>query len=176
MTEREQREYTELRATIRERGTARVSVFVAGVIAWSALAIATVALSSTPLGALVPLVALAGSFEGVFALHVGVERIGRYLAVFHSDAWEHAAAGFGRPRGAVGVDPLFVVVYAVATTLNLLAALLQQPSRQEVIFVAGAHALFLVRLVFARIAARNQREIDLARFREIQANLTRLPH
>ena len=83
MTVREQDEYSALRATIRERGTARVYVFTAGVAAWAAAAIATAALASTPVAALLPLLVLAAAFEGVFALHVGVERIGRYLQVFY---------------------------------------------------------------------------------------------
>jgi hypothetical protein len=168
MTPRELREYTQLRATIRERGTARVFVFAGGVAAWAALAIATAALVATPLGTMLPLVALAASFEGVFGLHVGVERIGRYLAVFHTDVWEQAAAGFGRPRGAARVDPLFSVVYAIATLVNLLPALLQAPTIQEWTFIGGAHALFLVRIVFARAVAGKQRDIDFARFQALR--------
>ena len=83
MTEREQLEYSALRATIRERGTARVCVFAAGVAAWGALTVATAVLASTPLATLLPLVVLASVFEAVFALHAGVERVGRYLQVFY---------------------------------------------------------------------------------------------
>jgi hypothetical protein len=168
MTPSELREYTQLRATIRERGTARVYVFVVGVAVWATLVIAVATLSSTPLATLIPLLVLAASFEGVFALHVGVERIGRYLAVFHSDAWEAAAAGFGRPRGAIGLDPLFAAVYGIAAVSNLLPALLQQPTRQEMLFVGGAHALFIVRLAYARMAAPKQRAIDAGRFQELR--------
>src|SRR4051812_38040687 len=75
----EQVEYTALRATIRERGTARVCIFAGGIVAWGAVATATAALASTPVSTLLPLVVLAAIFEAVFALHVGVERVGRYL-------------------------------------------------------------------------------------------------
>ena len=105
MTAREQQEYTELRATIRERGTIRVCVFAAGLVAWAALTLATAVLATTPIATLLPLLALAAIFEAVFALHVGVERIGRYLQVYYETdetgaRWEHAAMAFGRPSGA----------------------------------------------------------------------------
>ena len=45
MTTRELEEYRTLRDTIRERGTARVWVFLAGLVAWGALTIATAALA-----------------------------------------------------------------------------------------------------------------------------------
>ena len=63
MTGREQEEYSALRATIRERGTARICIFVAGVAAWAAVTIATAALASTPVAALLPLLLLASVFE-----------------------------------------------------------------------------------------------------------------
>src|SRR6266704_1421157 len=111
MTAREQLEYSELRATIRERGTARVYVFAGGYAAWGALTVATAGLASTPLATLLPLIVLAAVFEAVFALHVGVERIGRYLQVFHETEetgarWEHAATAFGRPGRAAVADAL----------------------------------------------------------------------
>src|SRR5947208_9263461 len=77
MTPRELEEYSALRATIRERGTARVWVFLAGLALWAALTIATAALVSLPVAALLPLLTLAATFEMVFALHTAVERIGR---------------------------------------------------------------------------------------------------
>src|SRR5262245_27009434 len=103
MTPREQEEYSALRATIRERGTARVWLLTIGVITWAALALVTVALALPPVAALLPLLVLVATFEGVFALHVGVERIGRYLLVFHGDEWERTAGTFGRPKGAIGL-------------------------------------------------------------------------
>src|SRR5438128_3831883 len=132
MTDREQVEYIALRATIRERGTARVYIFAGGIAVWGALTAATAALASTPLATLLPLLVLSAIFEAVFALHVGVERIGRYLHVFHETAaasgsetatkteagttpktarWEHAAAAFGRPKGAATADALFSIPF-----------------------------------------------------------------
>ena len=167
MTAREQDEYSALRATIRERGTARVWVFVAGVAAWAAIAVATAALASTPLAGLLPLLVLAAAFEGVFALHVGVERVGRYLQAAYDDRWEQAAMAFGRPKGAVAADPLFIAIFALAALFNVMPALFTHPTTEELVFVGGGHALFLLRLTAARVAAARQRAIDLARFREI---------
>jgi len=181
LTPREQVEYTELRATIRQRGTARICIFAAGLAACGALTVATAALASTPLAALLPLLVLAAVFEAVFALHVGVERVGRYLQVFYETSdhgvdpgtpalrsWEHAAMRFGRPRGAVAADALFTIVFALAAVFNLAPALILEPTRAEQVFVGGAHALFVVRLVAARAGARSQRAVDLARFRQLR--------
>ncbi|HJZ78203.1 MAG TPA: hypothetical protein VKE51_41030 [Vicinamibacterales bacterium] len=173
LTPREQAEYTALRATIRERGTARVLVFAVGLVGWGALAATTAAMAAAPIGSLLPLGVLAGIFEGVFALHVGVERVGRYLQVFYEGQpgerqWEHAAMDFGRPSGAASVDPLFTVVFLVADLLNLFPALALGPTSSELIFVGGAHALFVIRVLVARASARKQRSADLARFRELR--------
>ena len=172
MTGREQDEYRALRATIRERGTARVCIFAGGMAAWAAATIATTALASTPIATLLPLLVLASVFEAIFALHVGVERIGRYVQVFHeedaSGGWEHAAMAFGRPAGAPTTDPLFGVPLLVAALFNIAPAMLLNPLRAELIFVGGAHALFVLRLVVARHAASKQRAIDLERFRQLK--------
>jgi hypothetical protein len=186
MSVREQDEYRALRDTIRERGTARVWVFVAGVSVWAALTLAIAALASTPMACLLPLLVLGIVFEAVFALHVGVERVGRYLQVFHESeaeaageagraggldgtlGWEHAAMAFGRPAGAATADPLFVIPFLLAGLFNIAPALLLHPIPEELIVVGGAHLLFVLRLVFARRAAATQRAIDLARFQQIR--------
>ena len=85
MTPRELEEYRTLRDTIRQRGTTRVWVFLAGLTAWAALTVATAALAALPVATLLPLLILAAAFEAVFSLHVGVERIGRYVQVFFED-------------------------------------------------------------------------------------------
>jgi len=175
VTPREQEEYSALRATIRERGTARPWLAFAGLAVWAALVVVTTALSMPPVGAIVPLAVLAAAFEGVFALHIGVERIGRYLQVFHEDRWEQTAMAFGRPPGGVGVDALFSVLFAAAAFINTLPALIQAPTTPELVFVGGAHALFLVRLVAARAASGKQREIELRRFRELKESSSGTP-
>jgi hypothetical protein len=185
MTVRDQEEYTELRATIRERGTARVCIFAAGIAAWAAATIAIAAFAASPVATLLPLLVLAAVFEAVFALHIGVERIGRYLQVFHEGSsassaeagaedsrgtvgWEQAAMAFGRPAGAASADALFTAIFVLAALFNLMPALILEPQRAELIFVGGAHALFGLRLFVARHAAAKQRAIDLERFQQLQ--------
>ena len=194
MTPREQEEYRALRATIRERGTARIGLCVIGFGVWAAVMIAAAALSPTPVSVLLPLLFLAVVFEAVLSLHIGVERIGRYIQVFYEAddgdvkrerngasasgvgvgphafgrRWEHAAMGFGRPRGAVGIDPLFTTLFALGAILNIAPALVLEPVRSELVVVAGAHLLFFVRLLYARAAAARQRPIDLERFHQLK--------
>ncbi len=172
MTGRAHEEYIALRATIRERGTTRVWVFAGGIVAWAALAVATAALASTPVATLLPLLVLGSVFEAVFALHVGVERVGRYLQVFHetgdASSWEQTAMAFGRPKGAASIDALFAVPFLLATVFNVAPLLVADPTRAELVFVGGAHALFVLRLAVARGAAARQRAIDLERFRQLK--------
>ena len=169
MTPREQEEYAALRATIRERGTARPWLAFAGLAAWAALVAANTALSSAPVATIVPLVVLAAAFECVFALHIGVERIGRYLQVFHEDRWEQTAMAFGRPAGIARLDALFSIPFGLATLINMMPALVLGPTTEELVFVGGAHALLIVRIVAARAASAKQREIELKRFQELKS-------
>jgi hypothetical protein len=178
-TERAHEEYTALRATIRERGTTRVCVFAGGIVAWAALTVATAALASTPVATLLPLLVLGSVFEAVFALHVGIERVGRYLQVFHeaddTASWEQTTMAFGRPKGAASSDGLFALPFLLAAAFNLAPLLVADPTRAEQVFVGGAHALFVLRLAVARHAAATQRAIDLERFRQLKREASREP-
>ena len=166
MSERDLEEYKALRATIQQRGTVRTCVFVAGLAAWAVVAVSATFVS-IPLTTVIPLLLLAGAFEAIFALHVGVERIGRYLQVFHHDKWEQTAMAFGAPLAGTGSDPLFLVFFGLATVANFVPVLLANPVRVELAVLGGAHVLFLSRLVVARQVARRQRAADLERFRII---------
>jgi len=168
-------EYDALRATIRERGTARTWVFVAGLTAWAGLALGASALGVAPLLSVLPLIVLAGSFEAVFALHVSVERIGRYLQVFHADGWEDAAMSFGVPLAGLGVDPLFTSLFAAAALCNFVPVLEAGPVPAEWVGIGGVHLLFLFRLVLARRVSSRQRSADLARFQQLKDARTRRP-
>jgi hypothetical protein len=173
MTWREEEEYSALRATIRERGTARVWVFATGIAAWAAVTIATAALASTPIATLLPLLVLAAVFEAVFVLHVGVERVGRYIQVFYETEeahprWEHTAMAFGQPKGAATTDALFSIPFLLAGLFNAAPATITQPTVAELVFIGGAHALFVLRLLVARGVATKQRAIDLERFQQIK--------
>ena len=84
MTPREVEEYRALRATIRDRGTQRVWLFLVVMAAWAAATVATAALAAIPVATLLPLLVLASGFETVNSVHTGIERIGRYLQVFYA--------------------------------------------------------------------------------------------
>src|SRR5262249_10601333 len=75
-------EYRVLRQTIATRGTVRMAVVPLTIIGWSATTLVLMLFSQLPMGSLLSLAVLAAGFETVHALHVGVERIGRYLQVF----------------------------------------------------------------------------------------------
>lgn len=164
-------EYRALRATIRERGTARVVVTTITFVSWAGLALAAYALSVGPLVGLLPLVVLAAGFEGVFALHVGVERIGRYLQARYEEpagtpGWEHAAMSFGaNKRLNPGVDALFFWPFIIATLLNLMLVLLLHGGEdipvQSIVWFSLGHGILAGRLVSARRFARRQRQADL---------------
>ena len=115
-------EYAALRATIRERGTARMLLIPFVFTAWAGVAIATSAVIAVALSTLVPLLVLAAGFEATFALYTNVERIGRYLQVFHErDAavdWEHVSMAFGRRFSDGGPDPLFARLFMTAVSVN----------------------------------------------------------
>ncbi len=170
MTPRDVEEYRALRATIRERGTTRVWVLIVGLAAWAALVTATAALAALPVATLLPLLFLAAVFEAVYGLHVGVERIGRYLQVFFEETpgWEHVAMAYGQKFGG-GTDPLFTLVFAGATILNFVPAVLAEPVPVEVAVIGAAHLLFVVRIALAKRHAARQRGIDLERFRSLKS-------
>ncbi len=167
-------EYNALRATIRDRGTMRVWIVLAGILGWALAALTTVALAAPPILTLIPLLVLVTTFEITFALHTGVERIGRYIQVFFEDAaeragWEHRIMEFsrgGQPR--LSTDPLFVRCFWLGALLNLLPALLSAPIAVEWIVLGVVHALFAVRVLLARREAAGQRAADLARFEQIK--------
>jgi hypothetical protein len=171
MTPRDLEEYKALRETIRERGTTRVWMVLAGLTAWAGLTIATAALATLPIATLVPLLILATAFEAVFSLHTGVERIGRYVQVFFEEedsrGWEHAAMAYGGMFGGGG-DPIFASSFQIATVLNFIPAVVANPVPIEWAVVGSVHLLFIVRVALARRKARRQRTIDLDRFRQLK--------
>ena len=91
-------EYRALRLTIQHRGTARMVVLPVVFLGWAGTAVAAAAVITVPISTLVPLLVLVAGFEAVFALYVNVERIGRYLQVFHEadGGWERVAMLFGQ--------------------------------------------------------------------------------
>jgi len=172
VTPREIEEYRALRATIRERGSLRIVLFLVGVIAWAAATIATAALAALPIATLLPLLVLASAFEALYAVHTGVERIGRYLQVFYSDEgtreWERTTMAYGRDFRAGGPDALFSTYFYFATILNFVPVLLAEPVRLEVSVVGGVHLLFMVRVFAAHRTSGHQRTLDLERFQRLK--------
>ena len=148
-------------------------LFPVTLIGWSALSLLLLIFSELPLAALFPLAVLVGGFEAIHALHVGVERIGRYLQVFYetgSDTprWETTAMSVGPSLPGGGIDPLFSVVFVCATFLNAIAALLPQPTRLELGVVSALHAAFIFRVIRARGAAARQRAVELETYRALR--------
>ena len=167
-------EFAALRQTIASRGTARMALFPATMLGWAALAGTLPILGGSPVASLFSLGVLAAGFEAIHALHVGVERIGRYLQVFYEGEgegpkWETTAMSVGPALPGGGVDPLFTVVFACAVIVNLIPALLPSPTRLEIGVIGAFHAALLVRLVRARGAAARQRAVELESYRAIRS-------
>jgi xanthine/uracil permease len=173
MTSRELEEYTALRDTIRERGTARHWIVVVGLGLWAGLTVAVAALLAVPVGTLIPLLVLATVFEVVFALHTAVERVGRYLQVFHEQpgdvaAWEQVAMRYGRSFGGGGIDALFSPIFWVAALLNFIPAVVSGPLALDSGVAALVHVLFMLRVWVAKRQAAVQRAVDLERFAKLK--------
>ena len=174
-------EYSALRQTIASRGTARVLLVPATVAGWAALSLVVLLNSEMPLASLFPLAVLASGFEAINALHVGVERIGRYLQVFHEEMsgdesvmpprWESTTMARGPALPGSGADPLFSVLFVLAVAINLAVAILPEPTRPEVIVLTALHLALIVRIVRARRAAATQRAKDLEHYRDIRRGL-----
>jgi len=174
MTPRDLEEYRALRATIRERGTTRAWMLLAGFAMWAVLTTATAALAEWPMATLLPLLILAVAFETVFALHTGVERIGRYIHVFFEQegadpGWEHRIMAYGETTREAAADPLLASYFWLATCANVIPAIFAGPVPIEWGVVGTIHALFILRVGVARRQAARQRAVDLARFRQLQA-------
>jgi hypothetical protein len=172
-------EFRALRATIRQRGTLRMIVIGLTVLSWAALTVLGHVTAYLPILGLVTLLVLVAGFEIVYALHVGVERLGRYLqARYETGAglpgWEHAAMTLGNSAAlSLGVDPLATGVFATAALLNVLPTALVSidgPSVAgvlplELLVSASIHLLFLLHLLRRRRVASIQRDRDLQFFR-----------
>lgn len=177
-------EYRELRATIRQRGNLRPALVVATMGAWGALAVATSAVFPLPIATLVPLVVLAAGFEAIAGLHMGVERIGRYVQVrFEGDlsgsaapaasdpAWERTSMAWGARFPGTGTDPLFSAIFLLAAIINAVPVALTG-ALPELAVLGLAHLAFAWRVWRVRAWSARQRQEDLARFREL-ASVTR---
>ena len=167
-------EFRVLRQTIASRGTVRMALVPAALFGWALLAAALVLFSAWPMASLLSLAVLAAGFEAVHALHVGVERIGRYLQVYYETTgdegpqWESTAMHLGPALPGGGIDPLFTLLFAGAGLVNLLAVFIPPPPPTAAAFPVFVHALFMLRLLRARRAAARQRGVDLATYQRLR--------
>jgi len=167
-------EFTALRQTIASRGTTRIVLLPVTLLGWAALACQLLFVSDVPLASLFSLAVLVAGFEAIHALHVGVERIGRYVQVYYESRedgprWETTAMKVGPALPGGGIDPLFTLVFICATVINLIPALLPSPTRVQLIALVLLHVAFLVRLVRARGAAARQRAVELESYRALRS-------
>jgi hypothetical protein len=144
------------------------------VLGWAVLTTALLIAGGPPVSTVVTLAALVGGFEAVHALHVGAERIGRYLQVYYETLaegprWETAVTTVGPALPGGGIDPLFSVVFVGATLINLFPALVPAPTPLEMGVVSFLHILFIIRIVRARLAASRQRAVELESFKAMQS-------
>jgi len=165
-------EYRVLRQTIALRGTVRIALLPLVLLGWSLLAAGLLTFSEIPYAAVFPLGLLAGGFEAVHALHVGVERIGRYIQVCyegapHGPRWETTAMAVGPALPGGGTDPLFSVIFIGAAAANLMTGWVIEPTNLEIGVLIVLHVAFVVRVVRARIAASRQRAVELESYRAI---------
>ena len=171
-------EFTVLRQTIASRGTTRIVLLPVTLLGWAALACQLLFVSDVPLASLFSLAVLVAGFEAIHALHVGVERIGRYVQVYYESRedgprWETTAMKVGPALPGGGIDPLF--------TRGLHLRHRHQPDSGAAAFTdaratgrAGrAHVALLVRLVRARGAAARQRAVELESYRASDRNTRR---
>ncbi len=166
-------EFAALRATIRERGTARFILTWATFAVWAPLLLAALAWTTVPAAFLAPLLVLAAGFETAFMMHTGVERVGRYLQVFFekgavstgSSGWETTAMTFGQ-KFPGGSDPIFSVLFVLATALNGVLAVSGAVLAEQV-GLGLFHAAFVIRVIMAGRRAAGQRAQDFERFRSL---------
>jgi hypothetical protein len=169
-------EFRALRYVIAQRGTARVALQWAGLATWAALLIAVLVSLPYPVAAVLPLLVLAATFELARGLHLGVERIGRYLQVFHEqDAsngdgprWEHVAMALGPRVPGAGGHPLALPFFLMATVANGLAVILPGPQPIEWATMLVPHVAFIAWMLACDRRMRAQREQELAALTRIK--------
>jgi hypothetical protein len=189
-------EFRVIRETIATRGTVRMALVPAAVFAWAVLVSGFLLFGNPhPIAVILSLLVLMAGFEAVHALHVGVERIGRYLQVFYEGEpggpqWESTAMRVGPGLPGSGVDPLFTLVFVAATLTNLVVTLvfvaatltnlvvtvIGQPTPAEAAVSLALHVAFIIRILRARLAAARQRTRDLEIFERLRAPATEHPH
>jgi hypothetical protein len=165
-------EYSVLRQTIARRGTARMVLVPVTFIGWAALSLILATWGGHPFSSLLTLLVLAAGYEAIHALHVGTERVGRYLQVYYETEpdgprWETTAMAVGPALPGGGIDPLFSVAFVCATVVNLYPGFMLDPTPLELGLLAVPHLVLLVRVVRGRLAASRQRAVELESFKAL---------
>jgi hypothetical protein len=195
MTDLAAHEFSVLRDTVKSRASARPLVCLAGLSVWAATVLAVLIWLPNPIAAVVPLMVLVTSFEVIRSLHLGVERIGRYLQVFFEEgdlpplalsermserveglrppAWERSAMVFGPSVPGAGVHPFFLPIYLMATVVNLLPVALPGPIPLELVALSVPHAAFVIWMLYCDRGMRKQRTTELARYRALKKDSLR---
>ena len=181
MNEFSRHEYAALRDTIRTRGTTRMVLVVSGVASWAITLTVILVWLPNPVAATIPLLILVTTYEANRVLHLGVERIGRYVQVFYEEggaemsarsitppAWERAAMILGPSVPGAGGHPLFLPVFLLATMINALAVVLPGPLAVEFFVFILPHLGFIAWMLYAERGMRKQRVAELQRFRELR--------
>ena len=166
-------EFAVLRQTIALRGTARMVIVPLTCLGWAVLTLVLLIYGGPPVATVVSLAVLVGGFEAVHALHVGAERIGRYVQVYYEalpegPRWETAVMTVGPALPGGGIDPLFSVVFVGMAIVNIVPALIPFPTRLEIGVIGLVHVGFVFRVVRARVAASRQRAVELESFKAMQ--------
>jgi hypothetical protein len=167
-------EFAVLRQTIALRGTTRMALVPLTLLGWAVMTLGVMLYSGPPAATIVSLVVLVGGFEAVHALHVGAERIGRYLQVYYEalpngPRWETAVMTVGPALPGGGIDPLFSVVFVGTTLVNMIPVLVPTLTTVELGVIGLLHAGFIFRVVRARRAASRQRAVELESFKAMQS-------
>ena len=167
-------EFSVLRQTIALRGTVRMALVPLTCVGWAVLTLLVVLYGGPPVASIMSLAVLVGGFEAVHALHVGAERIGRYLQVYYETIpdgprWETAVMTVGPALPGGGIDPLFSVVFVGTTIVNMVPALVASVTPVELGVIALLHVGFVFRIVRARLAASKQRAVELESFKAMQS-------
>jgi hypothetical protein len=106
-------------------------LILAGLLAWGALALGLWATDGQGALTLVPFLSIAATFEISVFIYTGVERIGRYLQVYHEEdgqGWEHTVMAYGKNFPGGG-DPLFIPLFSAVAAVNFLSTLAAESRR-----------------------------------------------
>ncbi len=166
-------EFAELRRTIAVRGTVRLVLGPATLGLWAITAMQA-RYGDQRVQILLPLLTLAGGFEAIRALHIGVERLGRYLQVFHETpagpdrpAWESVAMASTPAAPGLGLDPLFGALFLLACAANAYLSWDTLAPSITALWIL-AHGALAVRITLSIKACRRQRALDLAHYQKAQ--------